>query len=100
MSELNFSNDSPEKSASTLEEIIAIRRELEHLQDRSLVNIWEQIKDLNKQNAALLKEISLLRKNLAYQIAFSLIIVTPMMSLFTFYIILFVTTGTLTIFPD
>jgi hypothetical protein len=74
MTDTNPSNDLPEKPEPTLKKIIAIRKELEHLQNRSLANVWEQIKDLNEQNAVLLKEVSLLRKNLADRVAKGFII--------------------------
>jgi predicted nucleic acid-binding Zn-ribbon protein len=81
MTDTNPLNDLPEQPDLTLKEIIAIRKELEHLQNRGLANIWEQIKDLNEQNVALLKEVSLLRKNLVEQVAKGFIVASIVLSL-------------------
>lgn len=52
----------------TLDELIAIRQELENLQNQGLDTIWKEIKNFNQQNAELLNELKLLRKTLADQI--------------------------------
>ena len=81
MNNINPSNDLPEQPNFTLKELISIRRELDHLQNRGLANVWEQLKDLNEQNASLLKEVSLLRKNLADQVAKGFIIGSIVLSI-------------------
>lgn len=81
MANTTDSNYSPKKSDLTLNELVAIRQELEHLQDRGLANVWEQIKDLNEQNAALLKEVSLLRKTISDQVAKGFIIGSIVLSI-------------------
>lgn len=63
-------------NSPTLEELIAIREELENLQNQGLDAIWKQIKKLNEQNAELLNEVKLLRQNLITKIAYGVAIGT------------------------
>lgn len=41
MTNTTDSNSFPENSDPTFKELVTIRQELEHLQDRGLANIWE-----------------------------------------------------------
>lgn len=59
---------------NTHQEVVAIRRELQHIQNKNLKNVWEQIKELNEQNALLIKEVTLLRKNMGDQVAKGVIV--------------------------
>jgi hypothetical protein len=64
------SSEASQQPDPTLRELIAIRQELERLHDRYLA----KAKELNEQNAALVKEVSLLRKNLIDQVAKGVVI--------------------------
>jgi|GEM_PF-6480787 len=68
-----INSETPELNP-TDKELAVIRKELEHLQKKSLRNIWEQIKELNEQNALLVQEVTLLRKGLSDQVAKGVVI--------------------------
>jgi hypothetical protein len=69
-------------SSPTLEELIAIREELENLQNQGLDAIWKQIKNLNEQNAELLNEVKLLRQSLITKITYGVAIGTIALGIF------------------
>lgn len=68
-----MSSSTPE-SNNTHQEVVAIRQELQHIQNTNLKNVWEQIKELNEQNALLLQEVTLLRKSMSDQVAKGVVI--------------------------
>jgi hypothetical protein len=68
--QLSNSSETSQQSDPTLRELITIRQELERLHDRYLA----KAKELNEQNAALVKEVSLLRKNLIDHVAKGVVI--------------------------
>jgi len=77
-----------QSKSPTLDELIAIREELENLQNQGLDTIWKQIKILNEQNAELLIELRLLKMNLVGKIANGVILGT--IGLAIFYAILMI----------
>ena len=86
----NSSYDSSQEANGTLKELTAVRQELEHLSDKSIISIWDKLNDINKQNAILVNHMLWLRRNLFIQIALGMIFYSIVICLIGFIASIFI----------
>jgi hypothetical protein len=83
------SSSTPE-SNNTHQEVVAIREKLQHIQSTNLKNVWEQIKELNEQNALLIQEVTLLRKSMSEQVANGVVKASIFLAFLSFVLAFFI----------